>query len=352
MTLSANARYYTDLAGLGELRRQARQSPQSARAGVAREFEAMFVQTMLARMREAMPATEDELLGAGGEMYRDLLDKQLALEITDAGGIGMARQIEHALSAHEPESGAQAQGSEDLRQGSGHALRMPFVPDAVARERAAEGALEQVQRSLERMKADPFNGEILQVQEDLPAGAADTQPMLMERSAAAGALRFESPEQFVRALRGAATKAANALGTTPDVLLAQAALETGWGRHVMQGDGGRSSYNLFGIKADARWQGPTVDVTTTEYRHGHAVREKARFRAYTGYEESFRDYVAFLRDNPRYGKALAQSDEPHQFIKALQHAGYATDPHYANKVVAVMRGDAFATRPGATPQTR
>ncbi|HAZ61911.1 MAG TPA: flagellar assembly peptidoglycan hydrolase FlgJ [Gammaproteobacteria bacterium] len=349
MTLAANARYYTDLSGLGDLRRQARQDPNAARTQVAREFEAMFVQMMLERMREAMPATEDEYLGQGGALYRDLLDKQVAIEISKAGGIGFARQIESSLGGRETPTISKPAGPDGNGQQQSTSLRMPEVPDAAAREHAASQTLMRVQQSLEMQ--DPFNGRIsgrpaapepIQIEEAAPGYAITAQP----------ANRFQSPEHFVKALHAEARTAAAALGTAPDVLLAQAALETGWGRHLIHGQGGRPSYNLFGIKADARWQGPTVEVTTTEYRHGHAVREQAKFRAYASYGESFRDYVAFLQGNPRYSKALALSDRPQQFMQALQQAGYATDPQYASKVTAVMRADAFAAGSARTTEIR
>jgi flagellar protein FlgJ len=343
VTLAANARYYTELAGLGELRRQARRGSEDARAGVAREFEAMFVQMMIAQMREATPATEDELLGAGGSMYRDLLDKQLALEMSEAGGLGLASQIMAALPA--PGESRGPEGEETASR----ELRMPVVPDAASRARSAREALDEVQRSLERMLPDPFNAGL---SPDPRSGAAggSVAPPAPGRPVASGG--FDSPEHFVHSLRGAAARAAAEIGAAPDVLLAQAALETGWGRHLMQGADGRASFNLFGIKADARWQGPTVEVLTTEYRHGHAVRERARFRAYASFDESFRDYANFLKTNPRYVRALAVSDQPHRFMQALQHAGYATDPHYASKVTAVMRAEAFeAARASGIPSS-
>jgi peptidoglycan hydrolase FlgJ len=351
MTFMGGAQNYTDISGLAELRRQSRKDPHEARAEVARQFEAMFVQLMLKQMREASPATEDSLLGQGGQMYRDLLDKQLGIEMASAGGVGLARQIESALAASDRGSSAQADEPAQGAAGSGlvegaPSLRMPRVPNAEARARAAEAALARVQRSLDALEGDPFNSDIATAAAMAPAvsgsvEAASADAQAWQPSGTRGSHRFESPEDFVRSLRGAAQGAARSLGATPDVLLAQAALETGWGQHVMRGAQGENSHNLFGIKADSRWQGPTVEVTTTEYRHGHAVREKARFRAYASYEESFRDYVDFLQQNPRYERALAVTERPHQFIQALQHAGYATDPQYARKVVAVMRADAF-----------
>ena len=135
-----------------------------------------------------------------------------------------------------------------------------------------------------------------------------------------------------------AEKVAGELGVDPKVLLAQAALETGWGKHVIQ-QGSDSSYNLFNIKADSRWQGEQVQVSTLEYRDGVAQREQAAFRSYGSYEESFNDYVSFLKNSPRYQNALQQAANPFAYVDALQQAGYATDPEYSNKISRIYSGE-------------
>ncbi|HCW90173.1 MAG TPA: flagellar assembly peptidoglycan hydrolase FlgJ, partial [Marinobacter sp.] len=161
----------------------------------------------------------------------------------------------------------------------------------------------------------------------------------------AGALprRFESPAQFVSSLMPVARQIAGESGVSPRLLVAQAALETGWGRHMIEGDGGQPSHNLFGIKADHRWQGDSVNIATTEYREGIPMSERAAFRAYPDYQSSFRDYVDFLESNPRYRAALESADNPDQFAEQLQKAGYATDPDYAAKIRRIMNGDSMLT---------
>jgi len=149
---------------------------------------------------------------------------------------------------------------------------------------------------------------------------------------------FVSPEDFVRRLKGPAQEAATQAGIPAEALLAQAALESGWGRHTPQLPDGGSSHNLFGIKADARWQGPRVATTTIEYRQGVAVKAQASFRAYPSFAESFADYAHFLQQSPRYATALQQGDRPDAYLQALQQAGYATDPAYADKISAIMAG--------------
>ena len=118
-------------------------------------------------------------------------------------------------------------------------------------------------------------------------------------------------------------------------MLAQAALETGWGRSVPCNANGDCSFNLFGIKAGSQWSGATVNVPTLEFEAGIPVRKVERFRAYDSPADSFRDYAALIRDSSRYANARGAGDNVEAFATALQQGGYATDPHYAQKIAAV-----------------
>ena len=146
------------------------------------------------------------------------------------------------------------------------------------------------------------------------------------------------------------------MGVDPNALLAQAALETGWGRSVPCNAQGECSFNLFGIKAGSQWSGATVNVPTLEFEDGVAVRKVERFRAYDSPADSFRDYAALIRDSSRYASARGAGDNVEAFATALQQGGYATDPHYAQKIAAVAsevraRSDAlkFAAAGPSTP---
>jgi flagellar protein FlgJ len=152
--------------------------------------------------------------------------------------------------------------------------------------------------------------------------------------------RPASQQEFVAELWPHAENAARKLGVDPKVLLAQAALETGWGRHIMQRRDGSSSHNLFGIKADGRWSGDEVSHRTVEFRHGVLQREQASFRAYTSPGHSLADYAEFIRNNPRYEDALG-SDDPRRYVMELQRAGYATDPAYGRKIMNIYNSDDF-----------
>ena len=154
---------------------------------------------------------------------------------------------------------------------------------------------------------------------------------------------FESPEHFVEQLMPFAEQIGKETGIDPRLMIAQAALETGWGKHMIKGDGSQPSFNLFGIKADSRWSGDAVSITTTEFRGGVAMKERADFRAYPDYEASFRDYVDFLQNNPRYRDVLSSADQPEVFAEKLQEAGYATDPEYGAKIRRIMNRDSLMT---------
>ena len=161
-------------------------------------------------------------------------------------------------------------------------------------------------------------------------------------------MSFDSPESFVRQLWSMAEKAAQKIGVTPEVILSQAALETGWGKHVIAKTDQASSHNLFNIKADSRWDGETASIGTVEYRNGVAVKEQAKFRVYESYQDSFNDYIDFLQTQPRYQDALQNTADPEAFIEGLHKAGYATDPAYADKIKRIMNSETLAQ---ASPQT-
>jgi flagellar protein FlgJ len=170
------------------------------------------------------------------------------------------------------------------------------------------------------------------------APVADALPPTPAAPANRPAPKAGTPEAFVAEIWPHAQAAAAELGVDPRMLVAQAALETGWGRSVMRGPDGRPTHNLFGIKATGGWQGAAVTQSTVEFRHGVMQRERAAFRAYGSVGESFADYVRLVRDNPRYRDAVAAGTDGARFAEALERAGYATDPQYADKLKAIAGG--------------
>lgn len=148
---------------------------------------------------------------------------------------------------------------------------------------------------------------------------------------------FSSADQFVNTMLPMAREAAARIGVDPRYLVAQAALETGWGKSVMRAQDGSSSHNLFGIKAGTSWQGNSARAITSEFRNGQMVKETAEFRSYDSYKDSFHDLVTLLQTNNRYQDVVKSADNPEQFVRELQKAGYATDPDYASKISQIAK---------------
>jgi flagellar protein FlgJ len=173
----------------------------------------------------------------------------------------------------------------------------------------------------------------------VPAAAASTAPAAATPVAgAAGPDKISSAQQasFVRTLEPLAQSAGQSLGVAPDTLIAQAALETGWGRNMPTDSNGRSSSNLFGVKAGDSWRGAAVQASTTEYDQGTPSTTRAAFRSYGDAAQSVGDYVSLLQTSPRYAGALGAGTDVHAFANGLQRGGYATDPNYVNKLVATV----------------
>ncbi|WP_375170803.1 flagellar assembly peptidoglycan hydrolase FlgJ [Marinobacter sp.] len=312
------AQVYTDFSGLNALKSQARNDKQAALEEVARQFESLFLSEMLKSMRKAgdVFAEGNYLNSSQSEFYRDMFDSQLSLTMAKGQGTGLAEALVRQLGQQVP--GLDSEGGKL----AGH-----------------KASLADYDRSLPPLSSR-LPAQLEQVNE-----VADVTSATVTAPESDQALpqRFDSPEQFVRELLPVAERIAGDSGIDPKLMVAQAALETGWGRHMITGDDQRPSFNLFGIKADSRWSGDSVTITTTEFREGVPMKERADFRAYPNYEASFRDYVAFLESNPRYREVLSVADQPEVFADKLQEAGYATDPNYGAKIRQIMNRDSLMT---------
>ena len=144
-------------------------------------------------------------------------------------------------------------------------------------------------------------------------------------------------QDFVQRFTPLAMQASRVTGVPAHLMLGQAALESGWGRREIHLADGSNSYNLFGIKATGSWDGKVAEVMTTEYHGGVASKQVEKFRAYSSYAEAFQDYANLLNNNPRYAQVLRQGQGMPETARALQHAGYATDPNYADKLTGVIK---------------
>ncbi|EID7698510.1 TPA: flagellar assembly peptidoglycan hydrolase FlgJ [Vibrio parahaemolyticus] len=291
-----------DISSLDSLRQKAvkegKDGEQEALHAAARQFESIFTSMMLKSMREANEGFESNIMNSqNAKFYRQMLDEQMASELSANGSMGLADMIVAQLTA--------GQGNDKSE---------------TAMRDAANSAVEY--RRVDPKKAREIEKRLIESGE-------------LSRTSHTPA-KFDSPESFVNSMKPYAEKAAKALGVEPSLLLAQAALETGWGQKVVQNARG-SSNNLFNIKADRSWQGDKVTTQTLEFHDNTPVKETAAFRSYSNYQDSFNDYVRFLNDNPRYETALQQRGDSESFIRGIHRAGYATDPTYADKVLQVKQ---------------
>jgi len=312
MLTTHNADVYTDFNGLAKLKNQARKESPEALKEAAKQFEAIFLNNILKGMRQAKLA-DGALDNDQSKFYQDMYDQQLSVHLSGTPGVGLADLIVKQLSPDRPE--AEKKAVQDYLGEAGAALTP--VNDGRARIRAYSYR----DRPLNEMTEIPFQPEPVQSGRRLP---------------------IPSAEAFIRQLHPYAQQAAKALGVAPGALLAQAALETGWGRSVINNSDGSNSFNLFNIKADRSWQGRQAKVSTLEFEQGVAKKVNAGFRSYNSYQESFQDYVDFIKSNPRYAEALKKAGNAGQYMRELQHAGYATDPKYADKVMSIYQGSAIS----------
>jgi len=168
-------------------------------------------------------------------------------------------------------------------------------------------------------------------------GEANGTRTLAQVPLAPGKAAFANHDEFIATMLPMAEEAAARIGVDPKVLVAQAALETGWGKSVLRQSDGSSSHNLFNIKAGSSWKGDTTRAVTAEYEGGQVVKESAQFRSYDSFADSFHDLVNLLQNNDRYQDVVKSADNPEQFVKELQKAGYATDPRYASKIASIAK---------------
>jgi len=281
---------WTDLSGFSALHQQAKADSKAALPVVAKQFESIFTQMMLKSMRDANFG--DSLTDSqAGDSWQGLADQQLSVTLSQGHGLGIADMLIRQLGGKTtPPVVADPHAAPDPKTAS---------PDSW---RARLGSVEKVGSSA----AQALSGWVAN-------DAAD----------------------FVTRLAPFASKVAQQLGVSVRAVLAQAALETQWGKHMPAHADGSSSNNLFGMKAGRSWDGASVKVPTLEFQDGVAVQKQAQFRSYESPAQSFEDYAQLVGGNPRYAQALGKGDDVAGFARGLIDGGYATDPTYVAKITTI-----------------
>lgn len=311
-----------DIQNLDSLRKGALGNDKDALKEVAKQFESLFTDMLMKSMREANAAFESDnpMNNNYTQYYRDMQDKQMSADLSQSGSLGLADVIVKQLS----NDGGNYMPAASL-QGDSNPLSNIKRNDLSALSTAQPAGISDDKAIGSTTPLGTVDGI------DKAQGVTDQQYNK----------GFSGPEGFIAALLPFADSAGKKLNVSPKVLLAQAALETGWGQKVSNTADGSSSHNLFNIKADKRWDGPTASVDTLEFRDGVAKRENHQFRSYQDFESSFNDFANFLKSGDRYSGALKNSADSAQFLNGLQEAGYATDPNYASKIQNIMKNKRF-----------
>ena len=387
-TLDSGA--YSDINRLANLKVGKDRDSEANIKKVAQEFESLFLNQMLKAQRSANEAfSEGNFMNSNeAKTYQQMYDQELAVKMSKEGGIGLADVLARQMSkmqkgVHKANPFAQA----------GDALATTGVSAATASETANKTLTSKAVKELPAVDSARDDSKLLNKRRlslpgtltdrllagivpnttsatsndgkplaqndwlaansasnsasigatasgknaDLTAVDATSGRRLAQPPLAPGKAAFKSADEFISTMLPMAKEAAAKIGVDPAYLVAQAALETGWGKSIIRDSDGSSSHNLFGIKAAGGWNGDSARAVTTEYKQGQPVKEAAKFRSYDSFQDSFNDYVSFLQNNDRYDDALDATANPKQFVRELQQAGYATDPQYANKVAQIAK---------------
>ena len=276
-----------DVQGVDKLRTQVKKDPDKALKEVAQQFEVLFINMLLKSMRDATPK-DGALDSDQSRFYSSMLDSQYAQSMS-AKGIGLADMMVKQLT------------------------RATITPE-----------------ELENL---PMDGILLP-----PNSAPATAPL--NSPATSAPLPASQTQSFVNTVWPHAQSVSQSTGIPAQFMVAQAALETGWGKNEIKRSDGSPSFNVMGIKAGGSWSGPVAETVTTEYVNGVAQKTTEKFRAYSSYAEGFQDYAKLLMNNPRYAAVLEKQDAA-GFARGLQQAGYATDPMYADKLMRIINGSAI-----------
>lgn len=378
--MSPNSISYTDVNSMNELKVGSKANSPDNIKRVAEQFESLFMNMMIKSMRDANAvfAEGNPLNTPQTRFYQDMHDNQMSVHLSEKQGVGLAdvmmRQLspqplaapatspldrapaaakdESALSAARPATTGVDHSALLARRrlafSLGHSGMQAAELSAQVASAAAQDKMPALAQQNTAQEWQPLRGLQASARQH-PATAEVRQYAAASASGAPGQSRFASPEEFVTTMLPMAEKAAARLGVDPHYLVAQAALETGWGKSIIKQADGSNSHNLFGIKAHGGWQGESANVVTHEYRNGVKGQERADFRSYASFEQSFDDYVDFLHDNGRYQQALTSTANPDSFFRELQQAGYATDPQYANKVSQIARKLISQNTPAGNP---
>jgi flagellar protein FlgJ len=358
------ARNALDLNGLNDIRQQSRtgdgEAKKEALTEAAQQFEAIFMKMLLSSMRKAQEVLESDspFNSESTKFYRDMHDQQMAVELSSNGSLGLTDLIVRQLGGDDgtfkPSSVLRNDGNLSV---SDSANSTDDKVSKTNKDSQHNSLIEKMMADKNQIKPDidiPFAGsyqahhnisnqvnsaasQFIIRDVDKRTNKVSGQSESVNNSAALSNHSFDEPKDFVTALIKPAQKVQKTLGVPFEVVIAQAALETGWGQKMIKDQDGGTSNNLFNIKADSRWAGDKITKDTLEFEQGAMIKKSEPFRTYQSLTDSVDDYINFLSTSERYQDALQDSGNVEHFLQGLQKAGYATDPQYADKILGTLK---------------
>lgn len=295
-----------DAKSLDNLKLAAKENSPEALKAVAKQFESILMNMMLKSMREANPQ-DGAFDNEQSRMFTSMLDQQLSSNLS-AKGLGLAdvlvRQLSKTTQAYTEAADQLMSNQSPTTSSVKGTAEKSLYPDYSIHSPKVSNKLSVPNTSIVNTKKTSGMGE--------------------------------SVSNFINKMFHHAKAASQSTGMPTHLMLGQAALESGWGKHEVKATDGTTSHNLFGIKATGNWKGKVVEATTTEYINGVKQKRIEKFRAYDSYADSFKDFANLMKSNPRYQNVVANVHDVNSYANAMQDAGYATDPHYAKKLSNVI----------------
>ena len=321
-----------DAKGLSGLKRSAHDNSPEAIRGVAKQFEAIFLGMMLKSMRDATP-NDGPLENEQSRTFTTMLDQQLTQNLVGKG-VGLADVLVKQLT--------KLQGSPPVpnEANNGATGQTTANPSSATSAASAVGPVLRGSASVQPEISLMFSGHMLSRSLAKRSNYTQAQQARADSSSwykgSANAYSGSHVSDFTARMLPYAEKVSASTGIPAIFMLAQAALESGWGRSELKYQNGAPSHNLFGIKASENWAGRSVDAMTTEFIGGEFVKRVEKFRAYDSYADSFKDFTDLLRQNTRYSKVLRHLNDPISYSQAMGKSGYATDPNYGAKLQSLI----------------
>ena len=347
-SVTANSQNFLDINGLNSIRQQSKatdkESKDAALDTAAKQFEAIFMQMLLKSMRKAQDVLESDspFNSESTKFYRDMHDQQMSLELSNNGSLGLSELIVRQLGGDTDSFTPQSFLRSDTRFSKNNGLLNEEMNKG--KSSVQEGILISTEDRQTNDSSDHSTNNqntLFSMPQRAPSSSkiehAQNEKLSVYETLAMPEPQYKAPKDFVTALTADAKRVEEKLNIPFEVVIAQAALETGWGQKIIKTESGQSSNNLFNIKADKRWNGDKTNKETLEFEHGAMVKKREPFRVYESIGESVNDYINFLTNSERYKDALDKADDVEHFLHNLQGAGYATDPKYAEKIKGTLK---------------